>query len=209
MVAIDFSSYSVHRWMHANRKLWDLHAIHHSAEELTPLTTYRQHILEPVILNTCRAAASGLALGLLHAIFIDATPVITVFGMGVGFFVYMLTTNLHHCHIPVCYPRVLRWLLVSPHQHQMHHSRDPRHYDCNFGVVFSIWDRIFGSYRHESIQLGELSFGVASSPGKKQLSPTQTPTKTKEPMAKALSAIVTPAICISVMMPEVIPLLNR
>ncbi|MBM4254046.1 MAG: sterol desaturase family protein [Deltaproteobacteria bacterium] len=192
MLAIDFSSYWVHRWMHEYPILWRLHSIHHSAEVLTPMTTYRQHLLEPVILNTCRAAASGIALGFFHAIFIDATPVITVFGMGAGFFVYMFTTNLHHCHVPVCYPRILRWLLVSPHQHQLHHSRDPRHFDCNFGVVFSFWDRAFGTLRHESVGVGELVFGIPPSLGSQKLIPNQSPTNTKDALAKTLSAIANP-----------------
>ncbi len=169
MLAIDFSSYWVHRSMHLIPMLWRVHATHHSASHLTPLTTYRQHILEPMILNSCRAASSGMALGVFHSIFIDATPVITVYGMGAGFFAYMFTTNLHHCHIPVRYPALLRAILVSPHHHHIHHSSNPLHFDCNFGVVFSFWDRVFGTYRHEDIALGELKFGVVRSVAKIEL----------------------------------------
>ena len=163
MLAIDFSSYLAHLAMHRIPFLWSIHSVHHAAEKLTPLTTYRQHPLEPLILNTCRGCASAIALALFHAVFTKQTPVITVFGMGAGFFVYMFTTNLHHCPIPVRYPRWLRTVLISPHHHQIHHSCDKRHHNRNFGVVFSIWDRLFATYFDAEPSLGELRFGIDSS----------------------------------------------
>ena len=160
MVAIDFSSYLAHRAMHHVPFLWNVHSIHHSARHLTPLTTYRQHPIEPLFLNACRGFAAALGLAFFHAVFINATPVITVYGLGAGFFIYMFTTNLHHCTVPVRYPQWLRYFVVSPHIHQIHHSSDVRHHGRNFGVVFSIWDRIFGTYLDHKPELGELRFGV-------------------------------------------------
>ena len=160
MLSIDFSSYWAHRAMHYVPFLWNVHSIHHSARHLTPLTTYRQHPIEPLFLNACRGFAAGIGLAFFHAVFFNATPVLTVYGMGAGFFIYMFTTNLHHCAVPVRYPRSLRNLVVSPHIHQVHHSSDARHHGRNFGVVFSIWDRIYGTYLDHEPGLGELSFGL-------------------------------------------------
>jgi sterol desaturase/sphingolipid hydroxylase (fatty acid hydroxylase superfamily) len=165
MISIDFASYAVHRLMHAIPALWKIHRTHHSAEQLTPLTTYRQHPLEPLLLYGARGLAAGTALAALHVLFPSHTPVITISGLGAGFFVYMFTVNLHHAHIPVRYPRWLRAVLISPHIHHLHHSADPRHHDRCYGVVFSWWDRLFGTYLDEEFEPGEIRFGLETLPG--------------------------------------------
>lgn len=160
MLAIDFSAYGLHRAFHSWSWLWKIHRVHHSARFLTPLTTLRQHPLEPLLLNGIRGLAAGLALGFLHLLFPAATPVWTIGGIGAGFFFYMFTVNLHHAPIPLRYPAVLSMLLVSPHIHHLHHSRAVEHHGRNFGVVFSFWDRIFGSYQDQTFGLDELRFGL-------------------------------------------------
>jgi sterol desaturase/sphingolipid hydroxylase (fatty acid hydroxylase superfamily) len=61
--------------------------------------------------------------------------------------------------VPVRYPRWLGRLVLSPHVHHLHHSRAPEHRDCNFGVIFPYWDRLFGTYRDEAP--AALRFGLA------------------------------------------------
>jgi sterol desaturase/sphingolipid hydroxylase (fatty acid hydroxylase superfamily) len=163
MISIDFASYAAHRIMHRWPVLWSFHAIHHSAEKLTPLTTYRQHPVELFFLNGARALAAGFGLTTLYAFFQREPSVVTVYGLGAGFFVYMFTVNLHHSMVPVSYPHWLRGVLVSPHVHHIHHSMAERHIDRNFGVVFSVWDRMFGTYCDEEIGLEELEFGLGAS----------------------------------------------
>jgi sterol desaturase/sphingolipid hydroxylase (fatty acid hydroxylase superfamily) len=162
MLAIDGISYYAHRLMHRSRYLWAIHAIHHSAENLTPLTTYRQHPLELLFLNGARVIAAGIALAIFHGFFKAQTPVWTVSGMGAGFFVYMFTVNLHHSFVPVRYPKWLRYVLVSPHVHHIHHSVEPHHQNRNFSVVFSFWDRLCHTYHDEEIGLQELRFGLGT-----------------------------------------------
>ncbi|PWU12243.1 MAG: hypothetical protein C5B49_16565 [Bdellovibrio sp.] len=160
MIAIDFASYCAHRLLHEWAPLWEIHAVHHSAEHLTPLTTYRQHPIEPLFLNGARGLMSGITLAFVHVLFPNQTPVITILGLGAGFFMYMLTVNLHHFPIPVIYPRFIRFILISPHVHHLHHSADERFHFRNFGVVFSVWDRIFGTYLDEESALEESAFGL-------------------------------------------------
>jgi sterol desaturase/sphingolipid hydroxylase (fatty acid hydroxylase superfamily) len=162
MLSIDGASYFVHRGMHKFRPLWEIHSVHHAAERLTPLTTYRQHPLEPLLLYGTRGLAAGAGLALFHHLFPAQEPVATLYGLGAGFFIYMFTVNLHHLEAPVRYPRFVRWVLISPHHHHIHHSADPRHFDRNFGVVFSVWDRAFGTYWDQDVALGELRFGLGS-----------------------------------------------
>lgn len=160
MLAIDLASYVVHRLMHTIPVFWEIHALHHSAEHLSPFTTYRQHPLEPLLLYGFRGAAAGIALGVFHSIFPQATPVIRIWGMGAGFFIYMFTVNLHHCPVAVTYPKWLRVVAMSPHMHHIHHSAEPRHHQHNFGVVFSFWDRMFRTHLDEAVRTGELRFGI-------------------------------------------------
>jgi sterol desaturase/sphingolipid hydroxylase (fatty acid hydroxylase superfamily) len=163
MLSIDFASFTMHRWMHKNSWLRKIHAIHHSAHELNFFTTYRQHILEPIILNSARTIAAAIGLSIFHLLFKSQTPVITYQGLGIGFFLYMFTVNLHHSHIPVNYSRLVKYIFISPHVHHLHHSKDRKHRDKNFGVIFSFWDRVFGSYHDEDVNLNELCFGLENS----------------------------------------------
>lgn len=159
MLAYDFGSYSMHRFMHRFDWLWRIHSFHHSARKLNFFTTYRQHLLEPVLLALARSTCSGLALMAFFLIFPSHAQVVTIFGLGAGFFVYMLTVNLHHSPIPVHYPPLLRKLFVSPHVHHIHHSLDPRHAGRNYGVIFSLWDIWFKTYHDENVGLNQLDFG--------------------------------------------------
>ncbi len=160
MLMIDLAAYGVHRALHASPWLWWIHRVHHQTRFLSPLSTLRQHPLEPFLLNGARGLGAGLSLGILHLLLPNATPVWTIQGMGVGFFLYMFTVNLHHAPIPLRYPAWLRCILISPHIHHIHHSRASDHHGKNFGVVFSLWDQLFGSYWDQDFGLNELEFGV-------------------------------------------------
>ncbi len=149
MIAYDFSSYGMHRLMHQVPILWRVHGFHHSAEKLSFLTTYRQHPLEPVILGMARSCAAALSIIAFHCIFPAGAQVITVLGLGAGFFLYMFTVNLHHSSVPIRYPGVLRRILISPHVHHWHHSADKQ--NINYGVIFSFWDRWFGTYFEDGL----------------------------------------------------------
>jgi sterol desaturase/sphingolipid hydroxylase (fatty acid hydroxylase superfamily) len=160
MLAIDFAAYAMHRALHGLPALWWVHRLHHQARFLSPFSTLRQHPLEPFLLNGARGLAAGVSLGAVHLLFPNATPIWTISGMGLGFFLYMFTVNLHHAPIPLRYPAGLRSVLISPHIHHIHHSKAPEHHGKNFGVVFSIWDRCFGTYLDLEVGLDELEFGV-------------------------------------------------
>lgn len=166
MLAIDFSAYAMHRALHSHPWLWRIHSVHHRSRFLTPLATFRQHPLEPAFLACARGLAAGSSLGLLHILFPRCTPVWTIAGMGIGFFAYMFTVNLHHFPIPLRFPAALRRILISPHVHHLHHSRAAEHHGKNFGVIFSFWDRLFGTYLDHEFGIDELEFGVEEdSPG--------------------------------------------
>ncbi|HZU83420.1 MAG TPA: sterol desaturase family protein [Polyangiaceae bacterium] len=160
MLAIDLGTFVAHRLHHAVPFLWEIHAVHHSAEQLTLFTAHRLHPLEALLRAAVQGVCTGCALFALKLLFGHLAPAITVWGLGVGFFVHMFTNNLLHSHVPVRYPRWLRPLVLSPHVHQLHHSRLAAHRDRNFGAVFPYWDRLCGTYLDIEVRLGELAFGL-------------------------------------------------
>jgi sterol desaturase/sphingolipid hydroxylase (fatty acid hydroxylase superfamily) len=85
---------------------------------------------------------------------------VSIEGVGAGFFVFSFTNNLLHSHVPVRYPRWLRAWVLSPHIHHVHHSRVAAHRDRNFGALFPYWDRACGTYLDVAFESGEIPFGL-------------------------------------------------
>ena len=82
-----------------------------------------------------------------------------VSGVNLGpFLFYVLGSNLRHSHIWLAYPGWLVWLLVSPAQHQLHHSSAPVHFNKNMGFVFSFWggtaNMLYVAEKREALDFG-------------------------------------------------------
>ncbi len=127
----DFAQYWCHRALHS-RWLWPIHAMHHAAEELTVLSTFRSHPLEN--------ALTRIATGFLPLLLLGPDPEAVAWAMvGAAF-----ASTLTHSALPM--PGwVERWVLVGPHLHLLHHSAEARHHDRNFAIVFPWLDRLFGT----------------------------------------------------------------
>lgn len=160
VLCFDFSTFLAHWGMHKVPAFWDIHSVHHSPEKLNFFSAYRQHPFDRLIRNSLGALFTALGMAVFHAIFPSGATTWSILGMGIGFFVFMLTVNLQHSHVPVHYPKWLRIFVLSPHLHQIHHSADMRHRDKNFGGIFPYWDRLFGTYHDEPLAVGSLKFGL-------------------------------------------------
>lgn len=159
-VVDDLTKYLVHRWMHKWPILWPIHKVHHAAETLTPMTVYRVHPLEGVLYATRSTLAQGTVISLFYYLFGDAVNLYTIIGVNVLVFVFHVTgSNLRHSHIDIRYPNWLEHILISPAQHQLHHSIAEEHYDKNFGAALALWDWLFGSL-HLSEGQADLKFGL-------------------------------------------------
>lgn len=160
----DYGRYLVHRLMHRVPLLWELHKVHHSAEVLTPLTLYRTHPIE-ALLNGARASLSiGAVTGVCAWAFGPAVRVWEILGVdAIGFVWTLCGANLRHSHVWVSWGRALEHVFVSPAQHQVHHSADPRHHDKNFGTVLAIWDWLGGSL-YVTGPRERLRFGLPGAP---------------------------------------------
>ena len=142
----DFSKFLIHMLMHKIPILWCFHKVHHSAEVLTPITVFRTHPVEGFIFVVRNAITQGAVIGLFYFISNGNLNLVTVLGANLfSFCFHLLGSNLRHSHINISYWRWLEHFLISPAQHQVHHSIKKIHHDKNFGVTFAFWDLIFGS----------------------------------------------------------------
>jgi len=142
----DFARFFLHFLMHKIPALWAFHKVHHSAEHLTPFTVLRTHPIEGILFSVRGALVQGFCIALFTYLFGNQFSLVTVFSANIIVFAFnVLGSNLRHSHVYIPYFRWLEKWIISPAQHQIHHSVLPKHFDKNMGVVLSTWDRIFGT----------------------------------------------------------------
>lgn len=161
----DLAVYWAHRMHHEMPVLWPFHAVHHSAEVLTPLTVYRKHPVYSVIAGLISDFLVGIALAAVILLLTNKIDMITLAGIHAGYYLFnLLGANFRHSHIWLSYGRWLEHILISPAQHQIHHSRAVEHHDKNYGEVFALWDWMFGTlFVPEKREV--LEFGLAERDG--------------------------------------------
>jgi sterol desaturase/sphingolipid hydroxylase (fatty acid hydroxylase superfamily) len=152
VVVQDFMTFIVHVWQHQSRSLWELHKVHHSTEFLIPISNLRFHPAQAVVDDFGTNIPVGLVLGLTSYVFALPVHDNSVIGLDAYFIANLLSFyHLRHSHIALRYGWLERHLM-SPAQHQIHHSREERHWDRNFGLCFSWWDRWFGTIVYSAPQ---------------------------------------------------------
>ncbi len=153
VLVLDLTIYLQHVMFHAVPTFWRLHMVHHSDLDCDVTTGLRFHPLE-IVLSMVIKLALVVALG---------APVISVLIFevilnGASMF------NHGNIKIPVKVDRVLRYLVVTPDMHRVHHSVIIRETNSNFGFNFPWWDRIFGTYKdqpekgHTAMNIGLAQF---------------------------------------------------
>ncbi|HHH13617.1 MAG TPA: sterol desaturase family protein [Thiolapillus brandeum] len=149
VVAMDFVIWLQHVVFHAIPVLWRLHRVHHADLDYDVTTGARFHTIE-IILSMLIKFATIMLLG---------PPVVAV----VIFEVLLNATamfNHGNVKLPARLDRVLRWVLVTPDMHRVHHSVEDDEANSNFGFSLTWWDRLFGTYRdqpragHEGMTIG-------------------------------------------------------
>lgn len=142
----DLSSYLVHRLMHELPILWQFHKTHHSATTLNPITQYRIHPVELVLNNMRGAFVFGFCTGIFDYLSHERVSMLTFIGVNVFTFAFFtFGANLRHSHVAFRYWGPLERVLISPYQHQIHHSDAPEHQGKNLGAKFAVWDALFGT----------------------------------------------------------------
>lgn len=145
----DYSYYWRHRILHDNKLLWSMHEFHHSATEMTVFSKDRilpaeglflDVLLLPSFLLTSAVITRGIEIGIYFPILIVVIHV----------FINEFSNMLSHSSLYFRYRRPFDLILMNPCCHWLHHSDNPKHFSCNFGVAYSLWDRIHGTYVSES-----------------------------------------------------------
>ena len=136
VLLLDFiGAYLAHYVEHKVKPLWMVHLVHHSDHHVDTTTANRHHPLESVI----RFAFT------LAGVFIVGTPIAIVF---LYQSLSLVATQFSHANIklPKQIDTILSYVIVSPNMHKVHHHYKLPYTDSNYGNIFSIWDRLFGTY---------------------------------------------------------------
>jgi sterol desaturase/sphingolipid hydroxylase (fatty acid hydroxylase superfamily) len=147
VLALDFSSWWVHWVMHRQPLLWRFHLIHHSDSKVDVTTGLRHH------------PGDSLLRGVFFIlfIFISGAPMYAV--MIYQTLVVAFTAFTHaNISLPVAIDKWLSYLLISPNMHKVHHHRLQPYTDSNYGAIFSIWDRLLGTFSHLPMQ--DIRYGI-------------------------------------------------
>jgi sterol desaturase/sphingolipid hydroxylase (fatty acid hydroxylase superfamily) len=134
-LALDAATWGVHVAMHLYPGAWRFHRVHHSDAAVDVTTAIRQHPGES-LLRYAALAATGLALG--------ASPA--------AFAAYRLASALQallehaNWRVPARLDGMLSRVIATPNLHKVHHSRLPAEADTNYGNIFSLFDRAFGTF---------------------------------------------------------------
>jgi sterol desaturase/sphingolipid hydroxylase (fatty acid hydroxylase superfamily) len=138
LVLLDGWMYVWHRANHTIPFLWRFHRMHHSDRHMDVTTATRFHLGEHL-------GAAVLRLGLVPLLGFE------VWNLVVYDTLVIAVTQFHHADISIGrLDRWLRWLIVTPYMHKVHHSDWRPETDSNYATVLSIWDRLFGSFRMRS-----------------------------------------------------------
>jgi len=149
VILLDLAIYLQHVLFHAVPALWRLHRMHHADLEFDVTTGTRFHPIEILLsmaikLGVVAALGAPAAAVLIFEVLLNATSMF----------------NHGNVRLPQRLDPALRWIVVTPDMHRVHHSVVPRETNSNFGFNLPWWDRLFGTYRaqpqagHEAMTIG-------------------------------------------------------
>ena len=140
LLLLDLGHFAVHWALHKVPLLWRIHRLHHTDQDFDFTTATRFHPFEAIV---------ETGDNLLVLILIGAPP------LSVAIYVlsYAITTVWVHGNVrmPPGWDRRMRWIMVTPDMHRVHHSQIQRETDSNYGGFLSLWDRLLGTYVDEPV----------------------------------------------------------
>ncbi len=138
IVLLDLAIYWQHRIFHEVNVFWKLHRVHHSDIDLDATSALRFHPIE-MIFSMFYKVILVLILGLS----VESILVFEIILSSMAIF------NHSNLYLPIWLERGLRFFIVTPQMHIIHHSIDQTESDTNYGFNLSIWDKVFGTYTSE------------------------------------------------------------
>lgn len=146
-----FGAYLAHFVEHKVKPLWMIHLVHHTDHKVDTTTANRHHPFESVIRFVFT----------MFGVFIVGTPIAIVF---LYQSLSLVATQFSHANIklPKKVDDALSYVLVSPNMHKVHHHHMLPYTDSNYGNIFSIWDRLFGTFM--TLNTEKIIYGVDTFP---------------------------------------------
>lgn len=157
ILVLDAVTWFWHLCYHRVPWMWRLHQVHHSDRDLDATTASRFHLGE-ILLSTFYRMAVMVFLG-------PGVPAVALYEAAL-----LLGAQFQHSNLklPDALDWLVRWVIVTPDMHRVHHSELKFQTNSNYSVVFSWWDRIFGTYEEEQNQK-EITIGLPEYPDPKAL----------------------------------------
>jgi sterol desaturase/sphingolipid hydroxylase (fatty acid hydroxylase superfamily) len=149
VVVQDFLYWVLHYVGHYCRLFWAMHVTHHSSEHFNLTTGFRSTVFEPLyrVFFYLPLALMGFnAIDILYA-----------------YLITQLYGNIVHTQYKVKLPNWYGWIFVTPSHHRVHHASNIPYLDKNMGMMFIIWDRLFGTFQEENIP-EPIKFGLTKQP---------------------------------------------
>lgn len=148
MVLLDLYIYWQHAMFHVLPSLWRFHRVHHADLDVDVSTGLRFHPIEIML---------SAMLKIIFIVMLGA-PILAVIFFEV---ILNLSSMFTHSNIKLntLFERVMRWFIVTPDMHRIHHSVRENETNSNFGFNLSLWDRIFGTYLQEP-EDGQMSMTI-------------------------------------------------
>ena len=149
-----FGAYLAHFTEHKIKPLWMVHLVHHSDHKVDTTTANRHHPLESVIRFTFT----------LFGVLVVGTPIAIVM---IYQSLSLVFTQFTHANIKMSksFDKLLSYFIVSPDMHKIHHHNLLPYTDSNYGNIFSIWDRLLGTYKY--LDREKIIYGVDTFPDEK------------------------------------------
>ncbi len=142
LLLLDLLMYFWHRASHHFDGLWMFHKVHHNDPYLNVSTAFRIHIVELLILTLVKTIFI-LVSGVSQVMVMTNETILTLFIM------------FHHTNTSFSGEQRLGQVIIAPYLHRAHHSVERKEHDTNFGAIFSIWDRILGTFaEYEPAEIG-------------------------------------------------------
>ncbi|WP_396591844.1 sterol desaturase family protein [Allomuricauda sp. R78024] len=148
-------AYTAHLVEHKVKPLWMVHLVHHSDHNVDTTTANRHHPLESLIRY----------IFTLIGIFVVGAP-IGIIMLYQSLSVVLSQFNHANIRLPKKVDNAISWLIVSPDMHKVHHHYRLPYTDSNYGNIFSIWDRLFGTFM--KMDVDSIVYGVDTFPDEKE-----------------------------------------
>ncbi len=157
LLLIDLADYLFHRWDHKIPLLWRQHRVHHSDTTMDASTGLRQFPTELIYFTI-----GELLISIIFGIDI----------MSMNLFLLLLLPLFFLQHSSLSFPswtdKIFGWLFVTPNYHKVHHEQDQFYTDSNYGTIFIIWDKLFGTFKTKPVD--DITYGLKEFEGAKKQS---------------------------------------